>query len=78
MGCVAGWYHANMSQDQDPPERFDFELEPMVHRRSVRMGIQKRVFSTRVRQVGALRPRHNVAATLKQGRRGALERLLRD
>ena len=42
------------------------------------MGVQERVFRTRVRQVGALRPRQNVAAAFTQGLRGALERLLRD
>ena len=58
--------------------RFDFDLEPVVDRRSERMGVQERVFRTRVRQVGSLRPGQNVPQTLAQGLRAAMERLLDD
>ena len=58
--------------------RFDFDLEPVVDRRSERMGVQERVYQTRVRQRGNLEPGHDIVAALTQGLRASMNRLLED
>ena len=57
---------------------FEFDLEPVVNQRSEQLGMQEHVFQPRVRQVGSLGPSQNVAQTLTQGLRAAMERLLED
>ena len=58
--------------------RFDFDLEPVVDRRSARMGVQERVFRTRVRQRGNLEPGQDIVGALTQGLRASMNRLLED
>lgn len=58
--------------------RFDFDLDPVVDRRSARMGVKERVFRARVRQRGQLEPGQDIAAALTQGLRASMDRLLED
>ena len=58
--------------------RFDFDLEPVVDRRSARMGVQERVLRTRVRQRGNLEPGQDIVGALTQGLRATMNRLLED
>ena len=56
--------------------RFQFVLEPMMYRRSERMGVRERVYRTYVRQVGAFNTRQNLQQALVQGLQSAMEELL--
>ena len=60
------------------PGRFVFQRQPVVERRSVRMGVHERVFQLRPRQIGALIPRQRLADALVQGLRSALDDLIND
>ena len=52
-----------------PPGSFEFLLDPFVDRRSERMGVRERHYTTRLRQRGAFIPsQHEVSQTLRQPR----------
>ena len=54
---------------------FDFDLEPVVDRRSERLGVEERVFRTRVRQRGNLEPGQDIIGALTQGLCSSMNRL---
>ena len=60
------------------PGRFVFQRQPVVERRSVRLGVRERVFQLRPRQIGAFIPRQRLADALVQGLRAALDDLIND
>ena len=55
---------------------FQFDLEPFVDRRSDRMGVQERHFTTRLRQRGTLIPGQNITQALQEGLRRAVDQVL--
>ena len=62
----------------DQPGRIDFNLQPFVDRRSERMGVHERHFTTRMTQTGNFIPQQNITAELEQGLRCAMNNVLDD
>ena len=62
----------------DQPGRIDFNLQPFVDRRSERMGVHERHFTTRMTQTGNFIPQQNITAELEQGLRRAMNNVLDD
>lgn len=58
------------------PGRFEFTLNPYVDRRSKRMGVRERHYTTRIRQQGNFIPRQNLTAALNEGIHRALQNLI--
>ena len=56
--------------------RLEFRREPVVDRRSRRLGVPQYVFSVHLRQLGTFRPPQHLADALLHGLRGALTDLL--
>ena len=55
---------------------FEFDIDPFVDRRSTRMGVHERHFSTRLRQRGNLIPSQNITQTLQDALRRAVNQVL--
>ena len=55
---------------------FDFELQGFVDRKSDRMGVRERHFTTRLRQRGNLIPDQNITQALQDGLRRAVNQVL--
>lgn len=62
----------------DQPRQIDFNLQPFVDRRSERMGVHERHFTTRMTQSGNFIPQQNITAELEQGLRRAVNNVLDD
>ena len=58
------------------PGRIDFNLNPYIDRRSERMGVRERHFTTRMQQTGDFIPQQNIAAELENGLRRARDQVL--
>ena len=58
--------------------RLEFHREPVVDRRSRRMGVHERVFRLQPKQIGTFHPPQRLASALVDGLRGALSELLGD
>ena len=62
----------------DQPGRIDFTLQPFVDRRSERMGLHERHFTTRMTQTGNFIPQQNITTELEQGLQRAMNNVLDD
>ena len=60
------------------PDRLEFRQEPVMDRRSQRMGVHEGVFRLQPRQVGTFRPPQQLADAMVHGLRHALSDLLDD
>ena len=59
-----------------PPGSFEFLLDPFVDRRSERMGVQERHYTTRLRQRGAFIPSQHGPSALTEALHAAVCRLI--
>ena len=55
---------------------FEFDIDGFVNRRSTRMGVRERHFTTRLRQRGNLIPGQNITQALQDGLRRAVNQVL--
>ena len=60
------------------PGRLEFQRQPIVDRRSRRMGVHERVFRLQPRQIGTFRPPQQLSDAMVHGLRGAMSDLLED
>ena len=59
-----------------PPGSFEFLLDPFVDRRSERMGVRERHYTTRLRQRSAFIPSQHVPSALTEALHAAVRRLI--
>ena len=65
-----------MGSGASVPGRLEFRRDPVVDRRSQRMGVHERVFRLQPRQIGTFRPPQILADAMVHALRGALSDLL--
>jgi len=58
------------------PGRIEFTLNPFVDRRSERMGVRERHYTTRVRQVGHFSTHQNLAEAVREGLHATIQDLI--